>query len=206
EIADLNIAEHHQETARQQARAHTLDTLLAGLDVLTTTKSRLRTSAHGQVLLEMAVVRLSRLDELIPLSQLAQSISHSDAETAAPARSTAAPTSTASSGGNGSKKNGTTGLPEAVQAVANGVRAPPETAPAAVPIGDANLLQVWDKVKFDLGAMFAGQLARAGLPAIVGPKTLVLRFPNQYNHAYDYCRDPGRAQHVEGVLKRLSGQ
>jgi DNA polymerase-3 subunit gamma/tau len=206
EIADLNLAEHHQETARQQARAHTLDTLLAGLDVLTTTKARLRTSAHGQVLLEMAVVRLSRLDELVPLSQLAQSINHSDAGTAAPDRSTAAPTSTASSAGNGSKKNGTTGLAEVFQAGANGFRAHAHTTVELVQIGDTTLLQVWDKVKIDVGVMFAGQLARAGAPAIVGPKTLVLRFPNQYNHAYDYCRDPGRAQHVEGVLKRLSGQ
>jgi len=206
EIADLSLAEHHQETARQQARAHTLDTLLAGLDVLTTTKSRLRTSAHGQVLLEMAVVRLSRLDELIPLSQLAQSINHSDGGTAANPRSGTVSAPAATSVGNGSKKNGMTGLAEGLGTGANGFHSPPQTVVDVVQIGDATLLQVWDKVKIDVGVMFAGQLARAGLPAIVGPKTLVLRFPNQYNHAYDYCRDPGRVQHVEGVLKRLSGQ
>jgi len=57
QFADLNVAEHHQTAAREQAGAQTLDSLLAGLDVLTTTKARLRTSAHGQVLLERAVVR-----------------------------------------------------------------------------------------------------------------------------------------------------
>src|SRR5262245_26524512 len=206
EIAELNFAEHHQETARQQARAQMLDTLLAGLDVLTTTKSRLRTSAHGQVLLEMAVVRLSRLDELIPLSQLAQSINPSDGGTAAPSRTATSSVPAATSGGNGSKKNETTGLAEAFQTGVNGFHPQAQMTVEAVQLGDANLLQVWDKVKIDVGVMFAGQLARAGIPAIVGPKTLVLRFPNQYNHAYDYCRDPNRAQHVEGVLKRLSGQ
>ena len=49
-------------------------------------------------------------------------------------------------------------------------------------------------------------LARAALPAIVGPKALVLRFPGQYNHAYEYCRDSGRAQHLEAVLRQLTGQ
>src|SRR4029077_19334984 len=102
--------------------------------------------------------------------------------------------------GNGSKKNGMTGLAEGLGTGANGFHATAQTVVEVVQIGDANLLQIWDKVKIEVGVMFAGQLARAGLPAIVGPKALVLRFPNQYNHAYDYCRAPGRAQHVEGVL------
>ena len=54
--------------------------------------------------------------------------------------------------------------------------------------------------------MFAGMLARAGLPAIVGPKALVLRFPGHYNHAYEYCRDPGRVQRLETVLGESTGQ
>ena len=41
QIDEFNVAEHHRDTARQQARAMTLDTILAGLDVLTTTKVRL---------------------------------------------------------------------------------------------------------------------------------------------------------------------
>ena len=40
----------------------TLDTVLAGLDVLTATKVKLRGSPHVQVLLEVAVVRLARMD------------------------------------------------------------------------------------------------------------------------------------------------
>src|SRR5262245_36364435 len=69
---ELNVADHHRETIRQQARALTLDTILAGLDVLTTTKARLRTTSHGQILLEVAVVRLSRMDELVAGSRPAQ--------------------------------------------------------------------------------------------------------------------------------------
>jgi hypothetical protein len=99
-----------------------------------------------------------------------------------------------------------TGLADTFRAGTNGFTGTSASTGDAVAIGDANLLQIWDKVKIDVGAMFAGQLARGGPPAIAGPKALVLRFHPQYNHAYDYCRDPSRAQHVEGVLKRLSGQ
>jgi hypothetical protein len=154
----------------------------------------------------MAVVRLSRLDDLIPLSQLAQSIRNSDGGPAAPSRTATSSVPAGAPGGNGSKKNGMTGLAEGFGTGANGFHATPQTTVELVQIGDATLLHVWDKVKTDVGVMFAGQLARAGIPAIVGPKTLVLRFATQYNHAYDYCRDPGRTQQVEGVLKRLSGQ
>src|SRR5262249_57144820 len=45
---------------------------LAGLDVLAGTKARFRGSSHVRVLLEMALVRLGRLDDLVSLTQLAQ--------------------------------------------------------------------------------------------------------------------------------------
>ena len=85
----------------------TLDTILAGLDVLTTTKSRLRTTGHGQVLLETAVVRLSRLDELVPVAQLAQWLSQPGS---APPPTKPGPMSLSATGpaGDGSKKNGLT--------------------------------------------------------------------------------------------------
>jgi DNA polymerase-3 subunit gamma/tau len=198
EVGDLNVAENHREAARQQAREHMLDTLLAGLDVLTTTKSRLRNSGHGQVLLEMAVVRLSRLDELVPLAQLAQSLGQPDGVGSnRPAVSSPADTS---------KKNGISGMANAFRPRQNGSQSHPESIAEFVLISDANLSQIWDKVKIDVGAMFAGELGKAGVPAIAGPKTLVLRFPARYNHAYEYCKDSARVKHVEGVLKRLSGQ
>src|SRR5262249_40976057 len=68
----LSVAPQHREVVSKQARGLALDTILAGLDVLNMAKFRLRTSAQGRMVLEMAVVRLSRLDDLVPISQLAQ--------------------------------------------------------------------------------------------------------------------------------------
>jgi DNA polymerase III subunit gamma/tau len=198
EVGELAVADHHRETARQQAKALTLDTILAGLDVLSTTKARLRTSAHGQVLVEMAVVRLSRLDELVPVSQLAHWLSQPGS--APPAGSAGGPA------GDGSKKNRMTGGLEPLRLGSNGVPAIPTEAPSLIPMDGANLSLVWDKVRIHTGPMHAGQLAQAGVPAIVGPRALVLRFPARYNHAYEYCREPGRAQLVEGLLKKQTGQ
>src|SRR5262249_11543475 len=61
EARDLSLAPRHREVLNRQAAALQLDTILAGLDILASTKARLRTSSHGRVLLEMALVRLGRL-------------------------------------------------------------------------------------------------------------------------------------------------
>ncbi|HJZ90184.1 MAG TPA: DNA polymerase III subunit gamma/tau [Gemmataceae bacterium] len=203
EGVELNVADHHKDTVRQQSAALALDTILAGLDVLTTTKARLRTTSHGQVLLEVAVVRLSRLDELVPVSQLAQWLGQPGSTLATGGRP--GPTVPAASPGSAdvSKKNGTTGLAEAFRAGSNGPAIAAVSGPTVTPIGDANLFQAWDKVKIGAGIMLAGELAK-GIPAISGPKTLVLRFPGQYNHAYEYCRDAGPT--IEGLVRQVTGQ
>jgi DNA polymerase-3 subunit gamma/tau len=197
--ADLSLADHHCETMKQQARSLALDTIMAGLDVLTTTKSRLRTTSQGQVMLEMAVVRLSRLDDLVPVAQLAQAL-------AQPGSATPIAALRPSPAADPSKKNGLTPPTNGFLPGSNGVHPATSTAPIAVQLSDANLVEIWDKVKFEVGIMFAGELSKAGLPAIIGPRALALRFPAGYNHAYEYCKEPSKAQRVEAAIKAVTGQ
>jgi DNA polymerase-3 subunit gamma/tau len=202
EVGELNLADHHRETARTQAQTLALDTILAGLDVLTTAKARLRTSAHGQVLLEMTVVRLSRLDDLVPVAQLSQWLTQPGTAPTATER----PTGGAGTAGDGSKKNGLTSAPDRHRVGANGTPTSAETSVPATELSDVNLVQIWDKAKLGAGVMHAAELSKASIPAIVGPRTLVLRFPARYNHAYEYCRESGRAQRVERLLRSETGQ
>src|SRR3954469_16900323 len=71
---DLSVPPRHREVLLKQAHALSLDTILAGLDVLSGARARLRNSNHGRLLVEMALVRLSRLEDLVPVSQLVQSL------------------------------------------------------------------------------------------------------------------------------------
>ena len=59
---DLSVPAAAGATLDRQAKALKLDTILAGLDVLATTRNRLRDSSHGRTLVEMALVRLCRLE------------------------------------------------------------------------------------------------------------------------------------------------
>ena len=67
-VGELGVDQHDVRLDQDGA----LDTVLAGLDILQSAKSRLRGSGHGRVLVEMALVRLCRLDDLVSLTQLAQ--------------------------------------------------------------------------------------------------------------------------------------
>jgi hypothetical protein len=53
--------------------------------------------------------------------------------------------------------------------------------------------------------MLARELERAGLPAISGPNSLVVRFPIGYNSAREYCQQPTSVARVEEVLRRVTG-
>jgi len=188
------------DAIRRQAAGTTLDTVLAGLDVLTTTKTRLRGSPHTQVLLEVAVVRLSRMDELLSVSALVQMVANGPAApppgkalpnrpaTAAPARQPIVPPDP-------SKKNGLNGT--------NGTHQP------VAPIGDEStgaFPVVWERVLQDVGPMRSTQLRTTGLPAILGPNSLVIRFPTGYSSAYESCASESGIEVIRQVLKRVTGK
>jgi DNA polymerase-3 subunit gamma/tau len=192
---DISVAPRHRETLAKQAAALKLDTILAGLDVLNTTKMRLRGSNHGRVLLEMALVRLGRLDDLVSLSQVAHLLSGArSAEGGAPEqRSTLrAPRSTQEPPEGGQKKSPLTAA---------------EVTPTAatLPLSEESLPRVWQEVLAQAGPMLARELEKAGPPAIFGPNTLVLRFEPRYNAQREYCSEPTRVQRIEGLLRQITG-
>jgi hypothetical protein len=54
--------------------------------------------------------------------------------------------------------------------------------------------------------MMRSELEKAGVPAIFGPNTLVLRFTSEYNAQREYCQDPKRVEKLEGILRSLTDQ
>src|SRR5262249_43213362 len=71
---DVSVSARHRDTLKQQATGQRLETILAGLDILASTKNRLRGSSHSRTWLEMALVRLARLEDLISVGELAKSL------------------------------------------------------------------------------------------------------------------------------------
>ncbi len=197
---DLSVPSRHHEALRRQA-ATSLDSVLAGLDVLSTTKARLRGTNHGRTLVEMALVRLSRMQDLVALPQLAQWVAqlrNAPANSAPPGRSVPP---------EGIKKKPLIGAPEA-PTTGNGPAPAPAIAPTggALPMTPETLPQLWGQTLASLGGMLAAELQKGGIPAISGPNALVLHFPLAYNRSKEFCEAPERLARVEEALRRTLGK
>ena len=224
---DVYATGAQREALARQASKLTLDTILAGLDVLTTAKTRLRGSGHAQVLLEMAVVRLCRLEELVSVAQIAQWLAQGGAPPAqanaaggaSRLGSTATPTSPAARtveppeaakkkpiGLTDPVRNGSNGTNGHTSGPING-HAPTQSEPAHAPSpSPQSIEEIWAQTKQAVGHLMAVQLERGSIPAIFGPKTLAVRFPQRYSGAYDYCSEPANVQRIEAALQQVTGQ
>jgi DNA polymerase III subunit gamma/tau len=191
EARDLSISPRHRETLATQAAALKLDAILAGLDVLNSTKTRLRGSNHGRILVEMALVRLGRMEDLVSLSQVAQWLAQPGAAPSAARTTGAAATAPPE------------GLKKKLLSAAETPAAP--AGPTTLPLSAESLPRVWQEVLTQIGPMMASQLEKAAPPAIFGPNTLVLRFDARYTTEREYCSEPSRVQRIEDLLRRVTG-
>ncbi len=191
-FADISLAESNREKAYQHAQSLALDSILAGLDILTTTRNRLRGSNHGLVLLEMTVLRLLRLDELMPIGQLAQWISRADGGAIATTPK-ATPTSVSASSTEPAKKKS--------------ILTPESSSNGQNPAqSDADLPVIWGKLLESVGPFLSGSLQKAGLPAIIGPNSLVIRFGDRYTSQWEYCSEPGQVEEIQKTIKSITGR
>lgn len=195
---DLSVSARHREVLRTQATALKLDTILAGLDILATAKSRWRTSSHGRILLEMALIRLGRLEQLVSLSQLSQALSQPLAAPAPAAR----PASSLPS-------NPSLRLADGVAEAAKKKElstVEDTSQDASGPLTAENVAQVWPEILRQVGPMLANSLEKSGVPAIIGPTSLVLRFGVGYNSQQSDCQQPTSVTRLEETLRKVTGQ
>jgi DNA polymerase-3 subunit gamma/tau len=197
---DLSVPPRLRPALTDQAKAASLDTLLAGLDVLATTKTRMFRSNHARVLLEMALVRLGRLDDLASLAQLGQWLAHGGTPPAAAASPPAPPAARLAG----------PGVPRLSQALDekkkpgnpdNGV----EAAPGPQLLTPATVADVWRKAMAQMPKMLASQLEKGQIPAISGPNTLVIGFEPEYTNQREFCQEPKRLALIEEKLRQIAG-
>jgi DNA polymerase-3 subunit gamma/tau len=175
---DLSVPSRHRETLARQAKALNLDAILAGLDILSVAKGQLKNSNQGRTLVEMALVRLGRLENLVALPHLVRLL-HSQRSAAAVA---ATPVSISP--------------PEGVKKKSPDL-APENRAAIRQPLTQANLPEIWAQTLRTLPGLLARSLEKGGIPAISAPNNLVLRSSIDYN---------GAKELVEAALRELTGQ
>jgi DNA polymerase-3 subunit gamma/tau len=193
---DLSVPARHFDTLRKHSQSVSLDAILAGLDILSATRARMRGSNHPRTLVEMALVRLGRLSDLVSLAQLSQWLGQVRLDPRAavnppPGTNSAEPV----------KK-------KPLMADADLSGSPSTAILGAIP---AELTtETWPQFRPHLdgliGVMLASELSRAGSPAIFTPNSLVFRFEPGYTKAKEYVASPERLARIEEAVKKLTGK
>jgi DNA polymerase-3 subunit gamma/tau len=175
-----------------------LDSILAALQILDATRGRLRGSPHGRFLVELALVRVARLEDLRELGDLIARLA--DLEAGAPS-----PTRTPAGGGTATgatEKKKEPGAPELTSAVAS--RPTPRPIDGR-PLDREKLVEVWPNLCKKVGLVIGSRLSQldAEMIAISGPNLLVIRPPSGYNRIVEECGTPEARARIEKELSRL---
>jgi len=187
----VSVSSARRSTLAQQAKEANLDTILAGMDILVTAKTRMRFSSHGRAIMEMALVRMCQLDDLVPIAQIAQWLAKDGA--APPSRSKAPTQPPAASSVAAEKKkvnenNGT------------------ETKQIAVDLNAESLPNVWQQLLMESGFAFQAELRKVKSTAISGPNSLVFQVSRGYNAPGSLFADGVRMAKLGEILSRVLGQ
>jgi DNA polymerase III subunit gamma/tau len=194
---NVSVTSARRGTLEQHAKRPSLDTILAGLDVLVTAKSRMRNSSHVRAILEMALVRLCQLEDLLPIGQIAQWLGkegiapvtrpNTASDGSFPARSAAAGVSDAE------KKK--------LTSTEDGISSPPSIA-----LSEESFPEIWKQLLINSGFAAQSDLRKVKSPAISGPNTLAFGVSRRYNAPGCLFLDAARLTKVEEALSRIVGQ
>ncbi len=175
------------KTAGQQLG---LETILAVVQILDQTLVRMRQSPHVRILVEMALVRICKLEELDELPSLVAQLTSS----ATAAGSTTSPKRQAAP--RAEKKSEVTSRPANVAAAA-----PIEQTPLTSDSAEA----IWARVLDDVGGMTAEFARHYAALATTAPNRLVVSFKPQYTHEKESCERPDWKARLEESMARVTG-
>jgi DNA polymerase III subunit gamma/tau len=201
-----------------------LETLLAVAQILDQALVRMRQSTHVRTLVEIALVRICKLEDLDQLPALVAQLRDGAPAPAtgprtAPVRPTAAaantsaPAASSRAAASNSEQKKTTELSPAAELPRESTPADGKMAastPLAAEDGPAierqEALDAWRQTLAELGDMTSDCAAKFDSLAISGPNRLVVRFRKAYITAKEFCERPERRSRLELVMSRLTGR
>jgi DNA polymerase-3 subunit gamma/tau len=200
-----------------------LETLLAVAQILDQALVRMRQSTHVRTLVEIALVRICKLEDLDQLPALVAQLRDgapapaAGPRTAAPVRPAAAPThaSAPSATSPAASPRATATEQKKTTELSPAAELPRESTPGAssAPAAEEGpaierqeALDAWRQTLAELGDMTSDCAAKFDSLAISGPNRLVVRFKKAYITAKEFCERPERRSRLELVMSRLTGR
>ncbi len=188
-------AQHQQ--AVDTGRRLGCDTVLALIQVVDQTISRMRYSTYGRTLAELAVVRLSRMENLVELSELlGQLRSGGEIRVAGPAGTNTSAADVKKKALDAAGMTASSAVPDTTVVAVNGESE--LSAQTAEQVWREALAQVTDSVSVAAG--FAESVR------LVGPNRLAVVFSAQYDSYAALCRKPDKLAKLEKAIAVVSGR
>ena len=200
-------------TPRQRPRIEALvehwplDTLLTAQQILAEARARLRGSPYGRLLVELALIRVARLESMSELSEVIARLSAVEADLpSAPAPEKKKPLTAERVAPAPPHSDRSPALERPVSSVAALAASTAETA-SATPVWQVEAIQkawiAWaDGLEADLGT----KLTRAKPCEILGPGQLAIIFDRAYNWVADTCEAPDVRTRIEARLSQWLGR
>jgi DNA polymerase-3 subunit gamma/tau len=173
-----------------------IDSILAALQILAEARGRLRGSPHARILVENALARVARLEDLAELGEVVARLGALEA--GAPAPSAPSPAK---------KKSPAPAAPARPEPVAAPAPVTPaESGPASGPLTLEAAQGLWPTLVANVGAEIGTSLNLVRPTALGGPDVLVIDVPAMYNWVADAFEKPEKRARIEAELRTLTGR
>jgi DNA polymerase III subunit gamma/tau len=206
----------------EDGRKMGLNTVLAAMQILDQTLSRMRYSTQGRILAELAIVQISRLDALDEVSQLIAQLRGGAIVTGDP-RPGPAVAATADHGAAKKKVDPLAASPtsegpgtflptsaeestsSAAAIVANSDTPEPGLA-FAEPLNVSNAAKIWSAALSRLSGIIVEHAKHFDSIAVAAPGRLVIHFKPQYDFCRSACDRPEQVARFEQALSDVTGR
>ena len=230
EVALQSVSDSSRSELKQQAQVWGLQTIVAALQILAETKGRMQRATYGRALAELALIRISLLENLEELAGLiAELKSGSGSQTSASAGSSNSkrellkPPTTASAQASPSaptaakcedrqgNDRATTQEAKQKKTELSEPNATNSTKLSEKPLSEAALTdgceqELWAQILTKIDDMLRNHVKPIINVAISGPNRLDLTFPKSYHFNKQYCERTEVLGQLERVASEITGQ
>ena len=184
------------------------ENLLATMQILDQTLSRLRYSTQGRILAELALVRLCTLEDLTQIAALIEALESGNAPAiegrptgTAPAGTLARQAPAGTPGASGPKKKD-----DLIEPSAPGPDAPPAPNRPPIAITPENAAALWGQALAGMSGVAADQARHFDRVATLAPNRLAILFKPGYTLAKSVCERPDQLARFQQALANVVGQ
>ncbi|HEY4761649.1 MAG TPA: DNA polymerase III subunit gamma/tau [Thermoguttaceae bacterium] len=208
----LYVSPSKSEEIAEAGKKLGLQTILAVMQILDQTLSRMRFSAWARILAELALVRICNLEDIDELPALIAELRSGISTSAAPsARATPSPRATSTPAA--SKISAPAGVEKGGKKNIEAEAAPPGSSPPpATSVGTGvlltveNMVEIWNRTLSRLSGMVLEHARHYDHLAISAPDRLVISFKPMYAVAKSFCERPEQIARFEQALIDTTGR